>query len=54
MLEIEIDVFSGMPNPTFQLSAREEQNSSTGYSPNRRRWRRWRIPRRRSASATAV
>ena len=25
MLEIEIDVFSGMPNPTFQLSAREEQ-----------------------------
>lgn len=25
MLEIEIDVFSGMPNPTFQLSTREEQ-----------------------------
>jgi hypothetical protein len=25
MLEVEIDVFSGMPNPTFQLSAREEQ-----------------------------
>jgi hypothetical protein len=25
MLEIEIDVFSGNPNPTFQLSAREEQ-----------------------------
>lgn len=25
MLEVEIDVFSGMPNPTFQLSDREEQ-----------------------------
>ena len=25
MLEIEIDIFSGMPNPTFQLSSREEQ-----------------------------
>jgi hypothetical protein len=25
MLEVEIDVFSGVPNPTFQLSEREEQ-----------------------------
>lgn len=25
MLEVEIDVFSGMPNPTFELSDREEQ-----------------------------
>jgi hypothetical protein len=25
MLEVEIDVFSGMPNPTFQLSSREER-----------------------------
>src|SRR5262245_5020468 len=25
MLEAEIDVFSGMPNPTFELSDKEEQ-----------------------------
>ena len=25
MLEAEIDVFSGMPNPTFELSEREER-----------------------------
>lgn len=25
MLEVEIDVFSGMPNPTFELSEREEK-----------------------------
>jgi len=25
MLEVEIDVFSGMPNPTFRLSSREER-----------------------------
>jgi hypothetical protein len=25
MLEVEIDVFSGMPNPKIELSEREEQ-----------------------------
>ena len=25
MLEAEIDVFSGMPNPTFELSEKEEK-----------------------------
>ena len=25
MLQVEIDVFSGMPNPTFELSEKEEK-----------------------------
>ncbi len=30
MLQVEIDVFSGRPNPTFELSEKRRRSSSTG------------------------